>query len=86
MAHCGDYERFADMIDRHWDGIAVYCEAKPKSRSASSKASTTKPEPSSDALRACATKNIVASRFLHACFRRYDPSKSPTRFPEDQVL
>jgi hypothetical protein len=42
MAHLGHYERFADMIDSHWDGIAVYCEAKPKSRLASSKASTNK--------------------------------------------
>jgi transposase len=24
------YERFADMIDRHWDGIAVYCEPQNK--------------------------------------------------------
>src|SRR5262249_12616066 len=22
----GPYERFADMIDRHWDGIAAYCK------------------------------------------------------------
>jgi hypothetical protein len=24
------YERFADMIDRHWDGIAAYCEPQNK--------------------------------------------------------
>jgi transposase len=24
------YERFADMIDRHWDGIAAYCEPENK--------------------------------------------------------
>jgi transposase len=24
------YERFADMIDRHWDGIAAYCKPQNK--------------------------------------------------------
>ena len=24
------YERFADMIDRHWDGIAAYCNPDNK--------------------------------------------------------
>ena len=24
------YERFADMIDRHWDGIAAYCKPENK--------------------------------------------------------
>jgi transposase len=24
------YERFADMIDRHWDGIAAYCQPENK--------------------------------------------------------
>ncbi len=55
----GPYERFADMIDRHWEGIAAYCQ--PKFRLASSKASTTKSASSSDAPTACAT--IFASRF-----------------------
>jgi len=26
----GPYERFADMIDRHWDGIAAYCKPENK--------------------------------------------------------
>ena len=26
----GPYERFADMIDRHWDGIAAYCQPENK--------------------------------------------------------
>jgi hypothetical protein len=26
------YERFVDMIDRHWDGIAAYCNPDKKSR------------------------------------------------------
>ena len=24
------YEKFAEMIDRHWDGIAVYCKPENK--------------------------------------------------------
>jgi transposase len=24
------YEKFAEMIDRHWDGIAAYCEPENK--------------------------------------------------------
>jgi transposase len=24
------YEKFADMIDRHWDGIAAYCKPENK--------------------------------------------------------
>ena len=24
------YERFADLIDRHWDGIAAYCKPENK--------------------------------------------------------
>src|SRR6266478_5503520 len=56
---------------------------KTRSRSASSKASTTKSASSRDEPTDCATKNISASRFSPACCRRYDPPKSPTRFPED---
>jgi hypothetical protein len=26
----GPYERFAEMIDRHWDGIAAYCKPENK--------------------------------------------------------
>src|SRR5260370_24756909 len=56
---------------------------KTRSRSASSKASTTKSESFRDEPTDCATRNISALRFSPACFRRYDPPKSPTRFPED---
>jgi len=30
MAAVKPYERFADMIDRHWDGIAAYCKPENK--------------------------------------------------------
>ena len=26
----GPYEKFAEMIDRHWDGIAAYCKPENK--------------------------------------------------------
>src|ERR1700680_3920930 len=56
---------------------------KTRSRSASSKASTTKSASSRDEPTDCATTNISASKCSPACCRRYDPPKSPTRFPED---
>ena len=31
------YERFADMIERHWDGLAAYCRPETRSRWASSR-------------------------------------------------
>ena len=36
------YEKFAEMINRHWDGIAAYCRWRTRSRSASSRGSTTR--------------------------------------------
>src|ERR1700681_3447096 len=58
---------------------------KTRSRSASSKASTTKSASSRDEPTDCATTNISASKCSPACCRRYDPPKSPTRFPEDPI-
>ena len=52
------YEKFAAMIDRHWDGIPPTAGRKTKSPSASSKVSTTKSASFSAAPTACATKNI----------------------------
>jgi transposase len=62
------YEKFAEMIDRHWDGIAG---SKTKSRSASSRGSTTRSESSSAAPTACATKSICGSKSSPACCQRY---------------
>src|ERR1700674_2510473 len=59
---------------------------KTRSRSASSKASTTKSASSRDEPTDCATTNISASKCSPACCRRYDPPKSPTRFPEDPQI
>src|ERR1700694_6047399 len=57
-----------------------------RSRSASTKASQTKSASSRDEPTDCATTNISASKCSPACCRRYDPPKSPTRFPEDPIL
>ena len=56
----GPYEKFAAMIDRHWDGIAAYANQRTKSGSASSKASTTKSGSFNDAPTVCATKSTCA--------------------------
>jgi hypothetical protein len=62
------YEKFAEMIDRHWDGIATYCKPENKvslgfvdglnnTRSASSSAAPTD----------CVTRTTCGSRsWLHA--------------------
>jgi hypothetical protein len=71
------YETFVAMIDRHWDGIAACCRPETRSRSASSRGSTTRSACSSAMPRACAIKNISASRSSAACFRRYDPHNHP---------
>jgi transposase len=52
------YEKFAAMIDRHWDGIAAYCKPRTKSRSASSRGSTTRSASSKDARTEYEMKNI----------------------------
>src|SRR6266478_475194 len=59
---------------------------RTRSRWDSSKASTIKSAFSRDGHTDYATKNISASRSSLACFRRYDPPKSPTRFPEDPFV
>jgi hypothetical protein len=61
------YEKFADMIDRHWDGIAG-----EQGLSAWSKASTTKSASSSAAATAYATKTTFVSKSSPAgcqCFK-----------------
>ena len=78
------YEKFADMIDRHWDGIAAYC--KPDKVSLGFvEGLNNKSASSSDAPTACATKNIFASRFSPACCRRSD-RRSAAMIPQNHPL
>jgi transposase len=66
------YQKFAAMIDRHWDGIATYCRPRTRSRSASSRDSTTKSVSLNAVPMAYAMSNTCALRSLPACFRRSD--------------
>jgi transposase len=66
------YEKFAEMIERHWDGIAAYCNPKTRSRSASSRDSTTRFASSSVAHTDCATRSTCVSKFSPACCRKSD--------------
>jgi hypothetical protein len=68
------YERFADMINRHWDCIAAsYCNSENKVSLGSSRASTIKSASSRDGHMDYVTRYISASRsYMHV-----DPPKSP---------
>lgn len=55
------------MIERHWDGIAAYCDPENKVSLASWKDSTTRSASSNAAGRDCATRNTCDSRFSRAC-------------------
>jgi transposase len=78
------YEKFAAMIDRHWDGIAAYCRPITRSLSASSRVSTTKSASFNAVPMVCAMSNTCALRSLLACFRRSkNPQNSSTRSQED---
>ena len=69
------YEKFAEMIDRHWDGIAAYCRLENKV-SLGSKGSTTRSESFSGAPTACATRTIYGSKSSPACCRSYSRGTS----------
>ena len=78
------YENFAEMIDRHWDGIAAYC--KPEN-----KVSLGFVEGLNNKIRVIQTPRLRATRrgisapqgpHLHASGALKWP-KSPTRLPED---
>ena len=54
------YEKFAEMIDRHWDGIAAYCRLENKvSLGFLSKGSTTRSGSSSGAPTACSNEDYL---------------------------
>jgi hypothetical protein len=78
------YERFADMIDRHWDGIAAYCRPE-------NKVSLGFVEGLNNKIRVFQRRAyglrdeeyLPASRSSPACFPRYDRVVVPTRIPEE---
>ena len=70
------YERFADMIDRHWDGIAADCRPENRFSLDFVEGLNNNTASSSDAPMACAIRSTSASRSLLACSTRYDPPKT----------
>ena len=78
------YEKFATMIEKHWDGIAATAIRPTTFRLALSKASTTKSAPSNAAPLVCATRNISRSKSrLWACRNSEITPNLPTKIPEE---
>jgi len=65
------YEKFAEMIDRHWDGIAAYCQSGIRYRLDLSKGSTIRSGSFSVVPTGCAMKSTCGSRSSPACCQRY---------------
>ena len=61
------YEKFAKMIDRHWDGITAYYKPENKSLSDSWKDSIIRFASSSAGHTDCVTKNTCGSKSSLAC-------------------
>jgi hypothetical protein len=59
------------MIDRHWDGIAAYCQPENKVSLGFVEGLNNKIRVIRVAPTACATKSICGSRFSPACCQRY---------------
>jgi hypothetical protein len=74
------YEKFAEMIERHWDGIAAYCKPENKVSLGFVEGLNNKLASSSAARTACATRNTCDSRSSHACFPN---SRMPQNHPLD---
>ena len=70
------YEKFAAMIDRHWDGIAAYCRPENKVSLGFVEGSTTKSGSFNAVPMVCAMSNTYALRSLPACFRSYSSGAS----------
>ena len=69
MAALRPYEKFAEMIERHWDGIAAYCKTENKVSLGFVEDSTTKSVSSKGAPTALETKSICALKFSLPCYR-----------------
>ena len=61
------YEKFAEMIERHWDGVAAYSRPENKVSLDLSRDSTTRFVSSKGVPMALETKNICGSKFLLLC-------------------
>ena len=79
------YEKFAEMIDRHWDGIAAYCRLENKVSLGFVEGLNNKIRVIQRAPTACATKNICGSRFSPACCRRCSGADGISEFGASQM-
>ena len=61
------YEKFAAMIDRHWDGIAAYCRPENKFSLGLRRGAQQQDPRDPAAAYGCETKNTSGSRFSPAC-------------------
>ena len=82
------YEKFARMIERHWDGIAAYCKPENKVALGFAGASTTKSASSSAVPSASATRNTSPSKSAPSGCRNSDyfPSASTKKREEPIII
>jgi transposase len=64
------YEKFAEMIDAHWDGIAVYCKPENKVPLGFVGGSTTRSVYSSAGHTGYVTRSISGSKYSAVCCRK----------------
>ena len=80
----GAYEKFAAMVDKHWDGIAPYSQPTHKIPLGFVEGFITKSASSNAAPMACATRNTSNSKSSpQACPHCKIPQKSPTKKREE---
>jgi len=80
------YEKFAEMIDRHSDGIAAYCKPENKVSLGFVEGLNNKIRCSSGAPTGCVTRNTCGSRSSLACSRNSkDPQNYPTVSAKSQI-
>ena len=70
------YEKFAEMIDRHWDGNAAYCRLENKVSLGFVEGLNNKIRVISGAHTACATRTLYGSKSSPACCRSYSSGAS----------
>ena len=76
------YQKFAEMIDRHWDGIAACCRLENKVSLDFVDGLNNKIRVISGAPTASATRNIYVSKFSPACCRSYS---TPGLYPSSTL-
>jgi hypothetical protein len=75
------YEEFAEMIERHWDGIVAFIQLEEKVSLGFVEGLNNKSY--SVGLMGYEMKNIFASRFLPVCYRPSNRQISPTQLGEE---